>query len=149
MKRTLLKLLGRGALFSFAFLLFCYWTFPYERVAAFVVQQVEYPAGPGGVRLPSGYQLQIGSLRPSWLTTVEMENVRLSKSSAHPDVPSGHIAIDELRASVSLFPLLVGEIDAPSISNSERVDESVEALASPGVPSRQETSTSVMLNSLT
>ena len=77
-----------------------------------MVQQVEYPAGPGGVRLPSGYQLQIGSLRPSWLTTVEMEDVRLSKSSAHPDVPSGHIAIDELHASVSLFPLLVGEIDA-------------------------------------
>lgn len=112
MKRTLLKLLGRGTLFSFAFLLFCYWTFPYERVAAFVVQQVEYPAGPGGVRLPSGYQLQIGSLRPSWLTTIEMEDVRLSKGSAHPDVPSGHIAIDELRASVSLLPLLVGDIDA-------------------------------------
>ena len=36
-----------------------------------------------------------------------LEDVRLSKGSAHPDVPSGHIAIDELRASVSLLPLLV------------------------------------------
>jgi len=112
MKRKLLKFLGRGALFGFAFLLFAYWTFPYDRVATFLIQQVEYPAGPGGVRLPSGYQLQIGSLRPSWLTTVELKDIRLSKSSSHPDVPAGHVAVDELRASVSLLSLLVGTVSS-------------------------------------
>jgi len=106
MKKRVKKGALRGGLFLLAFFSFCYWTFPYERVAAFAIQQVEYPAGPGGVRLPSGLQLEIGNLSPHWLTGVKLEDVRITRASSHPDVPPGVVELPNVQVSVGVLPLL-------------------------------------------
>ena len=50
-----------------------YWTFPYDHLREFIVQEVEQS---GDV------QLEIGRLEPSWLTGVEAETVRVARSTA-------------------------------------------------------------------
>ena len=78
--RDLMKKLGKWVgyplFFVFCLLLFAYWTFPYDRVRDFIIQEVENPRGPGDRRRPSGYQLEIVDLSPSWVTGVELTGVR-------------------------------------------------------------------------
>jgi type II secretion system protein N len=98
-------------LFWVAFWMFCYWTFPYDRVATYLVDRVAQSG--------RGYSLEIGGLHPYWLSGVELTNVVLHKDS--PDVPaaarsgaSGEKPVDtafrvpEARVRMGLFSLLFG-----------------------------------------
>lgn len=102
--------LGYAAFFVVAFVLAAYWTFPWDRVRDYVVQEVERPAGPGGVRRASGWELDIGALRPSWLTGVVARDVRIAKRPEDPEAPPMEARADELRARVSLLSLLGGGV---------------------------------------
>jgi type II secretion system protein N len=104
-----LRWVGYGAFFLFAFLLFSYWTFPYERLRDWIIQQVEYPPGPGGRRQPSGYQLEIVDLSPSWFTGAELTGVRLIKLPDEPDGRPVDVTFERIEARASLWSLLLGD----------------------------------------
>ena len=109
--RRLLIAVGAGCgFFITSVILFMYWTFPYDRVADFIVQEVEHPRGPGGERRASGYELEIVSLSPSWLTGVELTGVRLSKVPTTPDAPPVEVTFERVLVRVSLWSLIQGDV---------------------------------------
>jgi len=82
-------------------------------VRDYIVQEVEYPVGPGGDRRDSGLRLEIDELSPSFLTGVDLEGVRFTKLAT--TAPDGTIEekpiviqIDEVSARISLLSLLAG-----------------------------------------
>lgn len=109
-RRKLLYFVGGPIAFVAFFVLFAYWTFPYDHLRDYVVQQVERPASATGDRRPSGYTLQIRSLSPSWVTGVELEGVRFSKLPSEPGGRPLVIEADEVNARISLLSLLAGNI---------------------------------------
>lgn len=110
-RKKVLLYAGFVAFFFASFLLFAYWTFPYHRVRDFIVQEVERPKGPDGTRRPSGVQLHIGSLSPSWITGVEAEDVRVVQQPDEPDSAPIEITLEEVSARVGVFALLGGATD--------------------------------------
>ncbi len=88
----------------FFFWLSCgaYWTFPYDHLRDYIVQEAERD----GTR-----QLEITSLGPSWLTGVEVEGVRLASVSTDPERPPAALVIREATARVSLLSYLFGTTD--------------------------------------
>jgi type II secretion system protein N len=114
--RPLVTLLAYNTLFWVAFWLFCYWTFPYERVAAYLIDRVAQSG--------KGYTLEIGELSPYWLTGVELTNVKLHKlgpeaagavlvpkgKGAEKDkaAAAGGFQIRDARARLGLLSLLGG-----------------------------------------
>jgi type II secretion system protein N len=95
---------GYVLLFVVSFLLFAYWTFPYDRVAALLVDRVAQSS--------AGYTLSIGELSPYWLSGVELTDVKLDKrpsADAPADGASAQpIVVDALRARLAVLPLLWG-----------------------------------------
>ena len=115
-KQRLLMGVGYPVFAIFTFIVFVYWTFPYDRVRDYIVQEVEYPAGPRGDRRDSGMRLQIDELSPSFFTGVVLEGVRFTRlPSASPDAPADEkpmvVQIDEVSARISLLSLLAGTKD--------------------------------------
>ncbi|MEM9067419.1 MAG: type II secretion system protein GspN [Myxococcota bacterium] len=178
-----LKRIARAALYPFffvvCFLLFSYWTFPWDRVRDFIIQEVEtervgraaevegatmmgaimvavigmvigalvalamnygsgkswrawkpiavltlngalitvpvyvvWPRHPEEVRRrPTGYQLEIVDLSPSWVTGVEATGVRFVKMPEEPDERPVDVTFESLRGRIALLPLLVGTQD--------------------------------------
>ncbi len=109
-KKILLYAAYVGFFFT-CFVVFAYWTFPYDRLRDFVVQEVERPKGPDGQRRPSGVQLSIGELSPSWVTGVELEDVTVIKQPEDADGRPIEITLEEVSARVGLFALLGGTTD--------------------------------------
>ena len=109
-RARILTLLGYNTFFWLAFWLCAYWSFPYERLAAFITDKVAESG--------SGYTLEIGALAPYWLTGVELEQVKVHKQAATvlatPPDDKGKVAhdnairIDSARARLGLFALLFG-----------------------------------------
>ena len=110
-RKKVLLYAGYGAFFLASFLLFAYWTFPYGRLRDVLVQEVERPKGPDGNRRPSGIQLEIVSLSPSWLTGVELEGVRIVKQPDEPDGNPIEITMEEVTARVGVLAALGGTTD--------------------------------------
>lgn len=109
--RRIGKWVGYPAFFLFSFLLFAYWTFPWDRVRDFIVQEVENPRGPGGRREPSGFQLEIVDLSPSWGTGVNLTGVRLVRMPLTPDERPVDVTFEELNLRVGVLAALFGSID--------------------------------------
>ena len=88
----------------FLFSLTCgaYWTFPYDHVRDFVVQEAERDGST---------QLEIASLEPSWFTGVEAEGVRFAKVPEDSDTPPVPLSLDRVEARISLISLLGGTTD--------------------------------------
>jgi len=108
-RQKILLYASYAAFFSVCFVLFAYWTFPYDRLRDYIIQEAERPQGPDGTRRPSGLQLEIEELSPSWITGVDLTGVRLVKA---PDTPGGtplELAVDEASARISLLSLLAGD----------------------------------------
>lgn len=101
LKNILLYAVGYPAFFLLSFVLGAYWTFPYDRVRDFIVQEVERD---GSTRL------EIASLSPSWLTGIEAEGVRFATVPDDGGEPA-ELAISRLEARISLLSLLAGEQD--------------------------------------
>jgi type II secretion system protein N len=99
--QQLVTLFAYSTLFWVAFWLFCYWTFPYERVAAYLVDRVAQSG--------KGYALEIGELSPYWLTGVHLSNVKLTKlgpeAAGAPLAPKGGPADKDKAASAGGFQI--------------------------------------------
>ncbi len=100
------KISGYVAFFFVAFLLGCYWMFPWHRLKDFVIREVEYPSAQNG--RPSGMTLEIGELSPSWLTGVTLDDVVVGEVALRGKGEPWKMAIDQLDARVSLLSLLAG-----------------------------------------
>jgi type II secretion system protein N len=98
---------GYTVFFLTCFVLFAYWTFPYDRVRNLLEAEVAASAAPGTPQT----KLSIGDLGPHWLSGVAMSAVALEKSSAIADEPPSRIAIDELTLHASPLALLLGSLD--------------------------------------
>ncbi|MBO6937017.1 MAG: type II secretion system protein GspN [Deltaproteobacteria bacterium] len=103
------KWVGYPLFFIFCFVLFAYWTFPYERAKRFIIEQVEYTQR-GGQKVPSGYQLEIVDLGPSGLTGLSASGVRLVKLPETADERPVDVTIEEANVSLGVLSLLVGTL---------------------------------------
>ncbi len=112
-RERIFTLLAYNTFFWVAFWLFAYWTFPYERLAAYLTDKINERG--------TGYTLEIGSVSPYWLTGVELADVKLRKFSADAPAPAttpagkaagapadGAIKIASAHARLGLFALLTG-----------------------------------------
>ena len=90
--RSALRWAGYPAFFMFCFVIFAYWTFPYERLRVRLVEEA-------GER---GYGLEIIDLSPSRLSGVTLEGVRLVLP-AKGDEPAVDILFDELTVRASIL----------------------------------------------
>ena len=82
--------------FLLCFVFFAYQTFPYERLAARLVQEAQ----------ALGYEIEIIDLTNSGLTGLTFENLRLVLPSEGEDSPALDVIFDELTVSTSLFSLV-------------------------------------------
>ena len=107
--RKALRFMGYSTFFWTFFWLFAYLTFPYERVRDRIVQEVEFPKDARGNRRPSGYQLEILELEPSWFTGVEARGVRVIRPGEGEE-PTVDVVFEEVNARISLLSLLSGTV---------------------------------------
>ncbi len=176
--RKLGRWVGYPLFFLFWFLVFAYWTFPYDRLRDYLIQLVEtepvgraaaaaeetgptlggallvvalgamfgaalgvglwYAAGrerlwrkvlagvfglallplplyllwpreqPEVRRRPTGYQLEIVKLSPSWVTGVDLQGVRFVRLPEDPEERPLDVSVESLHARLALLPLLAG-----------------------------------------
>jgi type II secretion system protein N len=99
--------------FFFWFFVFCYWTFPYARVRDFLVQKAEYREGPGGRLQPTGWDLTIVELSPSWVTGIELTGVRVRKAPEEEGGRALDLSIPRANARIGLVSALLG---SPTLS---------------------------------
>jgi type II secretion system protein N len=99
--------------FFFWFFVFCYWTFPYARVRDFLIQKAEYEEGPGGRLQPTGWDLAIVELSPSWVTGIELQGVRVRKAPEEEGGRALDLSIPQATARVGLVSTLLG---SPALS---------------------------------
>jgi type II secretion system protein N len=107
-RQLLLRLAGYNTFFWVMFWLFAYWSFPYQRLAAYITDKVNENG--------SGYTLEIGGLSPYWLTGVELEQVQVRKTAAEvlaapageKPAPAQAIKIDSAQARIGILSLLTG-----------------------------------------
>ncbi|MCA9582599.1 MAG: type II secretion system protein GspN, partial [Myxococcales bacterium] len=97
--KRLTQYLGYALFFAGCFLLFSYWTFPWNRVRDYAITQLE-PQVPG-------YRFRVGSLSPSWVTGMTMTDVKITKTGPTPD-QSMELSVDELTLRVKVLPYLFG-----------------------------------------
>ncbi len=103
------KWIGYPLFFIFCFVLFSYWTFPYERAKRFIIEKVEYSER-GGRLVPSGWELEIVDLGPSGLTGLSATGVRLVKLPETPDERPVDVTVEEANISVGVLSLLFGTV---------------------------------------
>ncbi|MCZ7682212.1 MAG: type II secretion system protein GspN [Sandaracinaceae bacterium] len=101
LKKIALYGAGYPGFFLVFVVLGAYWTFPYDRVRDYIIQEVERDGST---------QLEIESLEPSWLTGVELEGVRYAKVPEGGGEPAV-LEISHLEARVSVLSLIAGEQD--------------------------------------
>ena len=111
LKRRILRIAGYVAFAITCFVFFAYWTFPYDRLRDYIVQQVERPTGPDGRPQPSGFELDIEEFSPSWLTGAELRGVRFARISRTPAEAPFEIRAEEVNVRIGLFALLGGTTD--------------------------------------
>lgn len=98
---------GYPIFYFFCLVIFLSWTFPYEKVKERIVTTVNAQQR----NSPHPQELQIDELDSWWFTGVKAKGVKLITPAADPTKPPTEIKIDEVRASISLLGLLVGNKD--------------------------------------
>jgi len=102
--------LGYTAFFVTCFVVFAYWSFPYDRLRDYFVQQVARREAQ--VRGKHDlHELKIGDLGPAFLFGVAASDVEFIKHPAEPDAKPVALRFDEVVVHPSLFSLLFGTID--------------------------------------
>jgi type II secretion system protein N len=104
LRQNLLLIGAYASFFWFAFALFAYFTFPYDRLRDYLTDKVA-----------DGFTLEIGELSPSWVTGVTLEDVNLTRAATEPDAKPVTLHLDSLTLRVAPFSLLSG---AENISGS-------------------------------
>jgi type II secretion system protein N len=108
-----LRYLGYPAFFTVFFLLFVYWTFPYDRLKEYLVHQAEAPRATGaGTVAPSGIALEIDELSPTFFPGLTARGVRVTWLPQAQGQRPVIARIDRLTAHVSLLSLLFGKVNA-------------------------------------
>lgn len=90
--RSALRWAGYPAFFMFCFIVFAYWTFPYERLRDRLVEEAA----------KRGYELEIIDLSPSRLSGVTLEGVRVVLPGKGDEQPVD-VLVDELTVRASLL----------------------------------------------
>lgn len=101
-KNNAVRWAAYSAYFVFCFLLGCYLTFPYGRVRDWLQEQAQKAGSPGT-------ELQIGMLEPSWITGVDLTDVRYIRAAAGDSEPSV-IEFDELSVRASALAAIMGDL---------------------------------------
>ena len=101
-KKILLYGVAYPFFFLFSLVVGAYWTFPYDHVRDYIVQEAER----GGTT-----QLEITSLEPDWFTGVELEGVRFATVPDEPSAEPAEVVIRKANARISLLSLLGGTTD--------------------------------------
>lgn len=105
--RTKLGPAGYVVFFVLCFILFAYWTFPYERLRDFLAQELgrRWRAPTPGAPAP---ELTIGAIGPAWLFGFELTDLHVDQ----PPLQEGRLpiafVIDELELHPSLLSLVTG-----------------------------------------
>lgn len=111
-REILLKVLryaGYPAFFLFFFLFFVYWTFPYDRLKEFLVNQIEAPRSTGsGTVAPATMQLEIDELRPTFFPGLTARGVRVTWLPQQQGQRPVTARMDRVTAHISLIGLLFG-----------------------------------------
>lgn len=101
-KNILLFAVASPAFFFASLIIGAYWTFPYDHVRDYIVQEVER-----GGRV----QLEIADLEPSWLTGVDLEGVRVGLPSDDPEAPPQEVLVREATVRVGALALMTGSTE--------------------------------------
>lgn len=108
--KKILPYIGYPLFYFFCFVVFAYYTFPYEKLRDRIVAEFEKPAGAAS----AGERLDIESLGPYWLSGLRASGVRWVKTTppASPDEKPKRsvLEVDDARARVRLLPLLLGRL---------------------------------------
>lgn len=105
--KALAPKIGLPLFYLFCLALFARWTFPYDKLRDRIVFTFNQQQ-----RDTNGQEeLKIDEIGPSWLTGISAKGIHLLAASTEPGKPPSDLAVDEARASVSLFGLLFGSTD--------------------------------------
>lgn len=107
LRPIILRVVGYPVFFVFFFVMFLYVTFPYQRLAEFIVAQAEAPRVlPSGRVIPSTLQLNIGHLGPTFFPGLKAQDVTLTMLPQRAGETATTMRIDTAAVHVSLFGLL-------------------------------------------
>ena len=105
MRPLLLRAIGYPAFFLLFFVVFLYVTFPYDRLKEVIIAQAEAPrVSPLGQTTPSGMELTIGSLGPTFFPVLvpwlplpigNPSHCELSESQGVPGTPRESLALQK------------------------------------------------------
>lgn len=85
-----------------SFLFFLYITFPYAVLKEFIVTSISSQLSAVGMNA----QVNIGSLRPSWVTGIVIENLEIMSTTD----ARARTKFEEVRARLKLLPFLIGNV---------------------------------------
>jgi len=94
--RQILRWTAYPLFFLVCFVFFAYKTFPYDRLAARIVQMAQL----------QGYELEIGDLTHSGMTGLTFDDLRVIVPSADEGSPPTDVVFDELTLSTTLLSLI-------------------------------------------
>jgi type II secretion system protein N len=108
----LLRYLGYPLFFFTFFVLFVYWTFPYDRLKEFIIHQVEAPRPTAaGTMASSNIALEIDSLGPTFFPGLRARGVRVTWLPQRTGDRPITARIDSVTVHVGLFALLFGRLN--------------------------------------
>ncbi len=105
--KALAPKVGLPLFYLFALALFARWTFPYDKLRDRIVLSFNQQQRESN----SQQELKIDELGPSWwsLAGINAKGVRLLGPPSEPGKPPSELKVDEARANISLFGLLLRE----------------------------------------
>ena len=101
-RKKVLRWFGYSALSLVAFLLFVYWTFPWERLVRYAVAQAKTQAN---------VDLDVQGFAPSFGTGATIEQVTIKTAPSAGDKEGATYELQNVAARISLFGLLFGDRD--------------------------------------
>jgi type II secretion system protein N len=108
LRPVILRVVGYPLFFLFFFVTFLYVTFPYERLKEVIIAQIEAPrVTPTGRTIPSGMEVTIGSLGPTFFPGLKAKDIRVTYLPTTAGGRPTFMRIDEAVVHVSLFSLLL------------------------------------------
>ncbi len=107
LRPLLLRVVGYPLFFLFFYVTFLYATFPYDRLKEVIVAQAEAPrVSPMGRTTPSGMELTIGTLGPTFFPGLKAKDVNVTFLPTAQGGRPVFMHLDQVTVHVSLFNLL-------------------------------------------
>ncbi|HEY2516212.1 MAG TPA: type II secretion system protein GspN [Polyangiaceae bacterium] len=99
--------IGLPLFYLFCLFLFARWTFPYDKLRDRIVLGFNQQQRETGAQ----QELKIDELGPWWFTGLSAKGVHLLSAASEPGKPPSDLALDEARASASVFSAMFGHVD--------------------------------------